>query len=88
LIITRNDKQKRQSYRLDELGEKGRWIRGCGDWTVSRFPVVMIGHYNTPCLFFTSGREVESKPPERDLVVAAHFIEFTDDDGERLRISW
>lgn len=87
MIITCNDSHKRESYFVNVLGEKGMWVRDCGNWTAPRFPIMAMGDYNPPCTFITPGEQPETKLPERNLIAEPHFIEFTADDGKRLRVS-
>jgi len=89
-ILTRNDRDKRESYWIS-LGEKKPGsVRSCDDWAASRFPVIMIGDVNPPCFSFVIVDEHNPPPktPSRDSVFGNRSVEFNADDGSRIRAEW
>jgi hypothetical protein len=90
LFLTRRDKEKAEAYMIwiphDGLGI----VCNCGHWTAPRLPVFPVGDVNPPCWVFSAGGGPTSKPtlPARNLVAGTDFVEFTADDGSRVRASW
>jgi len=92
MFVTRRSDGKVESYLTTlEKGEKG-YVWPCGDWTAPDFPFFPIGDVNPPCTFFTVAEEEPSQPKpkavNRELRVGPGFVEFTADDGKRVRASW
>jgi hypothetical protein len=87
LIVTRPISGRRESYWVIMPGEKNGWVRGCGEWSASRFPVLAIGDTSLPCLDWGGG-STQSDPPQRDPVFGPRSVEFTSNDGTRLKIAW
>jgi hypothetical protein len=89
-ILTRGGSGKNESYWITLQTEKGSWISSCDDWSAPSFPLVAIGDVNPPCFTFALTEDPTPKPksPERKLGFGPRFIEFTADDGSRLRTSW
>ena len=89
VVITRNDGPKPESYLVNLPFRKGAWVRDCGAWAASRFPVLTMADYGPPCSSTAPAQDWRRSLANQNLVVAPRFIEFTtDDDGKRLRISW
>ncbi len=91
-IVTLNG-DKHESYLVSASNEYGGSVHSCGDWTASRFPIVAIGDVNPPCLSFfyveeSTNSTPRTEPAERKLTFGPQFLEFTTDDGSRLRTSW
>jgi hypothetical protein len=90
LFLTRCDVTKAESYLIwvPHGGHGAVW--SCGNWTAPRFPVFPIGDVNPPCLTFTFGEGSTPKAilPARHLVLGTDFVEFTADDGSRIKASW
>lgn len=92
MFVTRRSGGKAESYMI--VLEKGRQGRAwpCGDWTAPHFPLFPIGDVNPPCTFFTvAGQEPaqpKPKPVNRELRSGPDYVEFTADDGKRIRASW
>ena len=65
-------------------------MRRCGRWTAPRLPVFAIGDVNPPCLIFGEGDESlnAEEQDRRNLVVGSGFVEFTADDGKRVKVEW
>src|SRR5436190_219864 len=89
-ILTRRGSTKRESYWITLQDEKVGGVRICDDWSAPRFPVVAIGDVNPPCFNFVTTEDPNPRPksPERKLGFGPRFIEFTADDGTRIRTSW
>jgi hypothetical protein len=89
LIVTRSVSGRRESYWISMPGEKGGSVRACGqDWTAPRFPVLAIGDVNPPCLFPVIAVDDAVPPLERAPVFGQRSVEFTSDDGVRLKAAW
>jgi len=86
-IVTREDTARAESYWIVLLGAKGNRVKSCGEWTASRLPVLVIGHFDPPCFLGGGGRNSVLPVADRNLVVTQGRIEFTASDGKRLRIS-
>ncbi len=88
LILTRSVSGRRESYLVSRPDEKGAHVQGCGDWAAPRFPVV-AGDINPPCSSLV-GMNDESKvsAPKRALIFGERSVEFTADDGDRMKTSW
>jgi hypothetical protein len=65
-------------------------VWSCGNWTAPRFPAFPIGDVNPPCWTFpaTEAPSPKSILPVRNLVAGPGSVEFTADDGSRIRASW
>jgi len=81
VIVTRNDNCKRESYLVVLPTERHGFVRSCGAWTASRFPLVVMRDYNPPC---RSWGQPISEPLDPNLVVNRNSIGFTADDGRHL----
>jgi len=90
--LTRKDAGRIESYRVTQDIDRGTGVSSCGDWTAPQWPVFPVNHQAVPCFFFVAAEEhpgkVEAEPPARNLQVGPNFIEFTADDGKRIRASW
>jgi hypothetical protein len=94
LFLTRQGKEKNESYEIwiprDERGS----VMSCGEWTAPEFFVFSIGDVNPPCLTLSlrfipnDGPPPKSTGPRRNLVAGPGHVEFTADDGSRLKVSW
>ena len=80
-ILTRPEGKTQHSYWI----ENG--VGSCVGWTASHFPILPLRESNgwdwTPVCF-----DANPNPPERNLVSGTNFVEFTADNGQRLRASW
>jgi hypothetical protein len=90
LFLTRRKAGNAETYLITlPLDEKGS-VSSCGNWTAPRFPVFPIGDVNPPC--WTSYAAEDPTPrvnlPARKLASGERFVEFTGDDGGRIRGSW
>jgi hypothetical protein len=89
LFLTRNNGRRRESYMIG-IGGQGS-VSDCGNWTAPRFPVFPLGDVSPPCLWIVDSNEKPNTgeaPPSRKLVAGTDFVEFTADDGSRIRVSW
>jgi hypothetical protein len=87
LILTRNVAGKRESYWISVPGERKGWVSGCGEWSAPRFPLVPIFDVNPPCVVWAAA-PVQATPLKRAPVFGPRFVEFTSDDGGRLKAVW
>ena len=89
-IVTRRGSTRRESYWITLRDEKDGWVRGCDGWPATRFPLLAVGDVNPPCFTFVLAEDPSSRPksPERKLGFGPGFMEFTADDGSRIRTSW
>jgi len=89
-ILTRRSSTKRESYWITLRDEKDGLVRSCDDWAATRFPLVAIGDVNPPCFNLVPTEDPNPRPksPERKLGFGPSFIEFTADDGTRIRTFW
>jgi hypothetical protein len=89
-ILTTDALGRRESYWISVANDKGAWISSCGGWSAPRFPLVAIGDVNPPCLTIVLGEDRNPAVPRfrRDPAFRARSVEFTDDDGRRIRASW
>jgi hypothetical protein len=90
LILTRNAGGKSESYWITMPDEKDGWISSCGDWAAPALPLIAIGDVNPPCLAFelAEGPSRSPRPPLRAPTFGPQFVEFTADDGTRVKTSW
>lgn len=93
LILTRTVSGKRESYWIEYPGEKGGWVSSCGEWTAGKFPIIAIGDVNPPCFSIRADPGTEVVPQrrlrsKRAPLFGTQFVEFTADDGDRLRVIW
>ena len=90
LFLTRHDTDKVETYRIWISHDGKAGASRCEDWTAPRFPAFSIGDVNPPCLKIEIADDSIPKPtpPKRDFVAREAFVEFTADDGSRLRVSW
>jgi hypothetical protein len=90
VIVTRRMPWRGDTYWIALPKNHRPTMKRCGDWTAPRFPVISIGDVNPPCLGFSFGDEPRARPepPERNLMTGDRYIEFTADDGKRLRVEW
>jgi hypothetical protein len=89
-ILTLSGPNRRESYLIDLADKKGARTSNCGDWTAPRFPLIPLGDWN-PCqthITFASPNDPTPKSLERRLDFGSRFIEFTADDGRRIKTSW
>jgi hypothetical protein len=84
VIVTRNVGPMRESY-WAWTGEGV--VAHCSGWTAPHFPVLALNESNgwdwTPVCV-----EFRQNAPERNVIVDPHSVEFTTNDGHRLRVSW
>ncbi len=88
LILTRNVAESRESYWISRPGDRGGSILSCGHWTAPRFPLVAIGDVNPPCLSFFFAESSKPNPPKRSAIFGKTSVEFTGDDGGRIKVAW
>jgi len=88
-ILTRSVIDLRESYWITTPDVKGGRISSCGDWAAPRSPVIAIGDVNPPCLSFAiAEHQAPRESVERKATFGPKFVEFTADDGSRVRASW
>ena len=90
-IVTRSDSARHESFLFTlPNNERDGGVISCGQWAAPRFPLVAIGDVNPPCSGFDFGGDSKPRPktPERNFRVGPRFLEFTADDGNRIRTSW
>jgi hypothetical protein len=90
LILTRNAGGKSESYWITMPDEKDGWTSSCGDWAASALPLIAIGDVNPPCFSLLLAERPNPSPetPERKPIFGQRFVEFTADDGTRIKSSW
>ena len=90
LFLTRRKMGNVESY-LILLPDNGQGnVSSCGNWTAPRFPAFPIGDVNPPCWTFHAADDPTPRVnlPARKLASGERFVEFTADDGNRIRGSW
>jgi hypothetical protein len=90
LFLTRRAKGKTESYIISLPQNRQGFVWNCGNWTAPRFPFFPIGDVNPPCWTFYVGEGPAPKStlPARKLAAGSRFVEFTADDGSRIRGFW
>jgi hypothetical protein len=90
LFVTRRKAETIESYSI-MLPRNGQGsVSSCGSWTAPRFPVLPIDDVNPPCWRWYAAEDPTPRfrPPARTLASGERFVEFTADDGSRIRGSW
>lgn len=89
-ILTRGGSGKPESYWIAMPGERNGWISSCGGWAAPSFPLVAIGDVNPRCFSFVNSEDPNPtpKPLERKPLFGPRFVEFSADDGSRIKASW
>jgi hypothetical protein len=87
LILTRSVSGLRESYWIRRPGEKAGGVSDCGDWTAPKSPLISIGDVNPPCLVLATGPPKENRQ-KRSPTFGLRVLEFTADNGERLKVAW
>jgi hypothetical protein len=90
LFLTRRDRRKAESYMIWIPHDRQGSVVSCGHWTAPRLPAFPIGDVNPPCWTIVASEDPSPKPSlaARNLAAGINFVEFTADDGSRLRASW
>jgi hypothetical protein len=90
LFLTRRGSAKAESYMIWVPHDRQGMVSNCGRWTAPRFPAFPIGDLNPPCWIFLANEAPTPKPalPPRNLARGTDFVEFTADDGSRIKASW
>ena len=90
VFVTRTDGEKATTYLVQiPHGARGT-VWSCGKWVAPRFPAFPIGDLNPACWTFKVAEEPDTGPiiPPRRLATGPNFVEFTADDGSRVRATW
>ena len=81
-ILTREGVPGRESYWIE-----GQGFRNCDSWRAWGFPLLALSESNgydwTPIC-----ADIRSDPPVHRAVITPGLIEFTADEGERVRVTW
>lgn len=90
LVLTRRDRGKAESYMIWIPHDRQGSVLSCGHWTAPRLPAFPIGDVSPPCWTIVASESPTPKPslPTRNLAAGTNFVEFTADDGSRLKASW
>ena len=90
LFLTRRKNGKAESYSIALSHDVQGSVSSCGNWTAPRFPVFPIGDLNPPCWTVYAAEDLTPRAnfPVRRLATGEHFVEFTADDGSRIKGSW
>ncbi len=93
MIVTLAHGARRETYWVDLPTEKLGGVSRCDLWGSSRFPILVFGDVVPSCVFDAGGDQEDglphrSQPAKRDLAAGAKWVEFTADDGSRVRASW
>jgi hypothetical protein len=90
MFLTRRKEGKVESYLILIPRDGQGSVSSCGNWTAPRLPVFSIGDVNPPCWTFYAAEDQTPKLnlPARKLASGDNFVEFTADDGSRIRGSW
>jgi hypothetical protein len=87
LIVTRRASWRGETYWIVLPRNHRPSVKRCVDWTAPRFPVIAIGDVNPPC-WYVIDEDPRPEPPDRNLVSGQNFVEFTGDDGKRVKAQW
>ena len=91
LVVTRNEMGRRRSYLVgtehDSHGGPFAWY--CDDWSPPRWPAFWFPDVNPPCIHWYAA-EAPPPPaePKRNTKTESNAVEFTANDGKRIRVSW
>src|SRR5262249_48628161 len=90
LFVTRTEGDKSITYMVILPRESGGYVRSCGDWVAPRFPFVASGDLNPLCWTVRVAESPSPGPttPPRTLFVGRNLVEFTANDGSRVRATW
>jgi hypothetical protein len=90
LFLTRRKGENVESYLIMLPRDRQGSVSSCGNWTAPRSPVFPIGDVNPPCWTFYAAEDPTPRAilPARELASGEHFVEFTADDGSRIKVSW
>ena len=90
MFLTRKGTRKSESYQIWLPTDGKGWVSDCGDWIAPRFWFFPVNHQEHPCftIVIEEPGQLTTKPLERRLEAGANFVEFTADDGQRIRASW
>jgi hypothetical protein len=89
-FLTRKGEGNVESYRVTRT-DRGDRVSSCKGWTAPHWIVFPLNHQEMPCIVWVAAEEhhnVVEEPPPRNLQVGPNFLEFTADDGKRVRASW
>jgi hypothetical protein len=90
LFLTRRKGGNVESYLIMIPRDGQGSVSSCGNWAAPRLPAFPIGDVNPPCWTIHAAEDPTPKftLPSRKLISGEHFVEFTADDGSRIRGSW
>jgi hypothetical protein len=90
LVVTRSEMGRRRSYLVGIDDAHGGPFAGyCDDWTAPPWPAILLRHVNPPCVhFYAAGVPPPPYEPTRNIRTENNAVEFTANDGKRIRVSW
>lgn len=91
LLITRQESDRRHSYLASiDNNHGGPVVLDCEDWTAPHAPLFMFPDVNPPCIHWYAAEDVPPAPrtPKRNVKVETQLVEFTANDGKRVRVRW
>ena len=91
LFVTRSEMGRRRSYlvSIEHHSHGGPFVGFCDDWAAPRWPAFLFPHVNPPCIhWYASDGPTPPAEPERNVKTENDAVEFTANDGKRVRVSW
>lgn len=88
LFLTRATSGGQKSYMIWAPGDGRGSVRGCGSWTSPHFPIFAIGDVNPPCSPWLVSGETGTAFFAQSVVIGKDLVEFTAEDGSRVKVSW
>jgi hypothetical protein len=90
LFLSRSKGKNVESYLIMLPRDRKGSVSSCGNWTAPKFPAFPVGDLNPPCWTFYAAEDPTPRVnlPARELVSGEHFVEFTADDGSRIKGLW
>jgi hypothetical protein len=91
LVVTRSEMGRRRSYLV---GTEQDWHGGpfawyCDDWSPPRWPAFWFPDVNPPCIrWYAADAPPPPAEPKRNTMTETNAVEFTANDGKRIRVSW
>ena len=90
LVVTRSETGRRRSYLVGiDDAHGGPFVGYCDDWTPPQWPAILLPHVNPPCVhWYAADGSPTPYAPSRNIRTEKSAVEFTANDGKRIRVSW